>query len=166
MTFCAGLIMQGFVSQRWDTGITNSRMILDGLKITDLFDAIIDGTKVSRAKPDPEVFLAGARELGLPPAECVVFEDAAAEHFPYKEYENSAITAVVESLILHATAESYAQDGGSDGRSDLTAENFPSGIPHRTETQGRAGSGRSPMPRRRFQRRLPEFWKDRRTAGN
>ena len=67
--------MQGFVSQRWDTGITNSRMILDGLKITDLFDAIIDGTKVSRAKPDPEVFLAGARELGLPPAECVVFEE-------------------------------------------------------------------------------------------
>lgn len=71
--------MQGFASHRWGTGITNSRMILDGLKITDLFDAIIDGAKVSRAKPDPEVFLAGARELGLPPAECVVFEDAARE---------------------------------------------------------------------------------------
>ena len=39
---------------------------------------MVDGTKVSQAKPDPEVFLVGARELGLEPARCVVFEDAAA----------------------------------------------------------------------------------------
>lgn len=56
----------------------NSAMILNRLEITDLFDAIIDGTKVSRAKPDPEVFLKGAQELGLAPGECIVFEDAVA----------------------------------------------------------------------------------------
>ena len=56
----------------------NSMLILDRLGIAPLFDAIIDGTKVSKAKPDPEVFLAGARALGLKPAQCVVFEDAAA----------------------------------------------------------------------------------------
>ena len=56
----------------------NSRFILDKLGITDLFDVIIDGTKVSRAKPDPEVFLRGAQELHIPPYECVVFEDSAA----------------------------------------------------------------------------------------
>lgn len=56
----------------------NSMMILEHLGITDLFDAIIDGTKVSAAKPDPEVFVAGARELGLPNEECIVFEDAVA----------------------------------------------------------------------------------------
>ena len=56
----------------------NSMMILERLKIVDLFDAIVDGTKVSRAKPDPEVFLAGAKELGLLPEECIVFEDAVA----------------------------------------------------------------------------------------
>ena len=39
----------------------NSRKILDKLKIFDLFDAIIDGTKVKNAKPDPEVFL---KEIG------------------------------------------------------------------------------------------------------
>ncbi|HBH49401.1 MAG TPA: beta-phosphoglucomutase [Bacteroidales bacterium] len=56
----------------------NAKLILDGLNLTGYFDAIIDGTKVSKAKPDPEVFLKGADELGLQPEECVVFEDAQA----------------------------------------------------------------------------------------
>jgi beta-phosphoglucomutase len=33
---------------------------------------------VTASKPDPEVFLEGARRLGLPPEECVVFEDSEA----------------------------------------------------------------------------------------
>lgn len=56
----------------------NSMTILDKLNITHLFDAIIDGNKVSKAKPDPEVFLKGAEELGIEPQYCVVFEDAIA----------------------------------------------------------------------------------------
>lgn len=56
----------------------NAGLILDGLKLTHYFDAVIDGTKVSNAKPDPEVFLKGAESLGLKPEECIVFEDAQA----------------------------------------------------------------------------------------
>ncbi len=56
----------------------NAMLILNRLKISDLFDEIIDGTKVSKAKPDPEVFLAGAKALNVLPEYCVVFEDAAA----------------------------------------------------------------------------------------
>jgi beta-phosphoglucomutase len=56
----------------------NSMMILDKIGMTNLFDAIIDGNKVTKAKPDPEVFLKGADELDVPPADCVVFEDAIA----------------------------------------------------------------------------------------
>lgn len=56
----------------------NAMLILDLLKITYLFDAIIDGTKVSKAKPDPEVFTVAAQALGLNPEACVVFEDAVA----------------------------------------------------------------------------------------
>lgn len=56
----------------------NASMILDNLKIAGLFDAVIDGNKVSKAKPDPEVFLLGAKELNLAPSDCVVFEDAEA----------------------------------------------------------------------------------------
>lgn len=56
----------------------NATIILQNLGIIDLFDAIIDGNKVSKSKPDPEVFLLGAKELGVAPSACVVYEDAAA----------------------------------------------------------------------------------------
>lgn len=56
----------------------NALTILNGLKLTAYFDAIIDGNKVSKAKPDPEVFLLAAQELGISPDNCVVFEDAKA----------------------------------------------------------------------------------------
>lgn len=56
----------------------NSPVILQGLGITECFDAVIDGNRVSKAKPDPEVYLAGAAALGVCPEDCIVFEDAAA----------------------------------------------------------------------------------------
>jgi beta-phosphoglucomutase len=56
----------------------NSVTILEKTGIAHFFDVVIDGNKVSKPKPDPEVFLKGAEELGIPPANCVVFEDAIA----------------------------------------------------------------------------------------
>ena len=56
----------------------NAEMILEGLGITKYFDAIVDGTMVTKAKPDPEVFLLGAKLLGVSAEECVVFEDSTA----------------------------------------------------------------------------------------
>jgi beta-phosphoglucomutase len=56
----------------------NTPMILERIGLGSWFDAVIDGNKVSNAKPDPEVFLKGAEALGVKPSECVVFEDAAA----------------------------------------------------------------------------------------
>lgn len=56
----------------------NSRVILERIGLENAFDAIIDGTKVAKAKPDPEVFLKGAEALGLAYASCIVFEDAVA----------------------------------------------------------------------------------------
>lgn len=56
----------------------NAMTILNNTGLVPYFDAIIDGTKTASAKPDPEVFLLGARELGAQPQECVVFEDAEA----------------------------------------------------------------------------------------
>jgi beta-phosphoglucomutase len=56
----------------------NAMTILNQLELTDYFDAVVDGTHVSNAKPDPEVFLKGAELLGVSPLECIVFEDAEA----------------------------------------------------------------------------------------
>jgi beta-phosphoglucomutase len=56
----------------------NAPLILERLGIAPLFDAVIDGNRITAAKPNPEVFLSGAEALGLPPASCVVFEDALA----------------------------------------------------------------------------------------
>lgn len=56
----------------------NAPLILNQLKIKDYFDVIIDGNAVSKAKPDPEVFVKGALELGFKCSECVVFEDSLA----------------------------------------------------------------------------------------
>lgn len=56
----------------------NARTILDSIDMTRHFDTIVDGNRVKNSKPDPEVFLLGAQDLGIAPAGCVVFEDAAA----------------------------------------------------------------------------------------
>src|SRR6266498_1266422 len=46
--------------------------------LLDMFDANVNGHDVARGKPDPEIFLAAAAALGLPPADCMVVEDAPA----------------------------------------------------------------------------------------
>jgi beta-phosphoglucomutase len=56
----------------------NSPLILERTGLAAHFDAVIDGNSVTKAKPDPEVFLKGAEALGVQPNECVVFEDAVA----------------------------------------------------------------------------------------
>jgi beta-phosphoglucomutase len=56
----------------------NARPILEKVKLMDYFDVIVDGTHVAKAKPDPEVFLIAAKQLGVPPKDCIVFEDAVA----------------------------------------------------------------------------------------
>jgi len=56
----------------------NAGMILNRLELNRFFDVVIDGNKVSKAKPDPEVFLKAAEELKIKPKECLVFEDAQA----------------------------------------------------------------------------------------
>ena len=54
----------------------NAPFIISLLELDAYFVTIIDGNKVSDPKPHPEVFLNAAKELGLDPSECIVFEDA------------------------------------------------------------------------------------------
>ncbi len=54
----------------------NTPIILKQIGLSDTFDAVADGNQITHSKPNPEVFLLAAKLLGLPPAECVVVEDA------------------------------------------------------------------------------------------
>lgn len=54
----------------------NTKTILARVNLTDAFDAISDGTNITRSKPDPEVFLKAAGFLGLQSENCAVIEDA------------------------------------------------------------------------------------------
>jgi beta-phosphoglucomutase len=56
----------------------NTPMILERVGILKLFDAVADGNIISKAKPNPEVFLKAAEMAGIKPRKCVVFEDAVA----------------------------------------------------------------------------------------
>ncbi len=56
----------------------NTKFILGQIGLGDFFDAIADGTDITRSKPDPEVFLKSAEKIGVAPADCAVVEDARA----------------------------------------------------------------------------------------
>ncbi len=56
----------------------NAGPILEKVKLLTYFDAIVDGNSVTKAKPDPEVFMIAAKNLEVAPINCVVFEDALA----------------------------------------------------------------------------------------
>ena len=56
----------------------NAQPILEKVKLLHYFDTIVDGNSVKKAKPNPEVFLLAAKQLGVKSKDCVVFEDAVA----------------------------------------------------------------------------------------
>lgn len=50
--------------------------ILVRLGLREAFALIVDGSEVTRGKPDPEAYLVTARKLGVAPETCVVIEDS------------------------------------------------------------------------------------------
>jgi HAD superfamily hydrolase (TIGR01509 family) len=54
----------------------NITFALDRMGMSHEFKAVVAGEDVENGKPDPEVFLTAANELGADPERCVVFEDA------------------------------------------------------------------------------------------
>lgn len=75
--------------------------ILEGLGLAGAFTVQVTAGHVRRGKPDPEVYLTAAARLGVPPAACVVFEDAVVG----VEAARRAGMAVVGLTTAHADAE-------------------------------------------------------------
>lgn len=86
----------------------NANFILKLLQIDHLFDAVIDGNGVEFPKPHPEVFLNGAKALGLLPEQCLVFEDAASG---IKAAKDGGFTAIaVGNPNIADLADTYFND--------------------------------------------------------
>ena len=78
----------------------NALLILQRIGLVEQFDAIIDGNKVSQAKPDPEVFCRAAQELGVQARDCIVFEDAVAGVQAARN-AGMRVVGIGEASVLH-----------------------------------------------------------------
>ena len=89
----------------------NTRFILDKTDLTDQFEAISDGTMISKTKPDPEVFILAATLLDTDPSGCLVVEDADAGIQAAKA--GGMLAAAYGSAVSNADAD-YALGSISD----------------------------------------------------
>lgn len=78
----------------------NATAILQKVQLLEPFQAIVDGNHVTKAKPDPEVFLKAAEALHVAPKDCIVFEDAVAGIQAAKSAQMIAI-GIGEQEVLH-----------------------------------------------------------------
>lgn len=89
----------------------NAWTVLKSLEIDSMFDYIADASKITRTKPDPEVFIDCMTNLGLRPEECIGFEDAQAGVEAIKSAGMKAVgigvdvTSVAPDLPLKDTRE-------------------------------------------------------------
>lgn len=54
------------------------RLVLRKLGADGHFDTVVAGEDVERSKPEPDIFLAAAKRIGIEPGDCIVVEDAPA----------------------------------------------------------------------------------------
>ena len=57
---------------------TNVDFVLGNTRLHIYFDVVVDSSMIKRGKPDPEIYLMAAEEMGLAPEECIVVEDSVA----------------------------------------------------------------------------------------
>jgi HAD superfamily hydrolase (TIGR01509 family) len=72
---CRGLGMKAAVATSADQVKMRGNLAEIGMP-AEMFDVTVNGLEVVHKKPDPEIFLLAIQRLGLPPADCLVVEDA------------------------------------------------------------------------------------------
>lgn len=79
--YLLGAVTTAFISlmyARLNVDASIQQIVTAVILVENYFDAISDGTNITKSKPDPEVFLKAAEYLQLEPQECLVVEDAVA----------------------------------------------------------------------------------------
>jgi beta-glucosidase len=106
----------------------NAAFILQAIGLNQAFDAVVDGTHLTRSKPDPEVFLLAAERLGLDAEACLVVEDAEAG-------VAAAIAAKMAVLAVGPAARDPRANLGADDLSQVSIEDLLHATRHLDETQ-------------------------------
>ncbi len=88
----------------------NLEMILDHTGTRSRFAAVVAMEDTPRGKPDPDVFLQAAKRLGVPPARCLVLEDAPVG---VQAAKSAGMRAVGITFVGHHSADTL-RDAGAD----------------------------------------------------
>ncbi len=88
----------------------NTGFILEKTDLLNEFEAVSDGTMITKTKPDPEVFLLAAKLLNIAPSKCLVVEDA---------------DAGIEAGIAGGMKTAAYGEAAKSGRADYILEHFP-----------------------------------------
>ena len=98
---------------------TNVDFVLEKCGIGAFFEQIVSGDRVTHCKPDPEIYLTAAAELGLNPSECVVFEDARAGIEAARRAGAGRIVALTTTLPREVLSSETAADTIIDTYADI-----------------------------------------------
>jgi len=120
--------LENFLTELKDAGIkmaiassatvADIDFILDKIPIRQDFEAIIDGSRVSKGKPNPQIFLKAAQDLKARPEDCVVFEDSLAGI----KAANAAGMKVVGITTGHSAAQLQPSNLVIDDYTTLTVQ--------------------------------------------
>lgn len=88
----------------------NIDMIIEITQTASYFAAVVALEDTRRGKPDPEVFLLGAKKLGVPPERCIVLEDAPVG---VQAAKAGGMRAIGVTFVGHHSAEKL-HDAGAD----------------------------------------------------
>lgn len=98
----------------------NVDFVLGNCGIADYFSCIVSGDRVTRCKPDPEIYLLAAEGLHLPSAECLVFEDARVGITAARRAGAGRIVALATTLPRHTLATQTEADVVIDDFASIT----------------------------------------------
>ena len=95
----------------------NIDFMFEHIPVRKYFQAVINSSHIRTGKPDPEIFLKAAKELGIPANHCLVFEDSIV-----------GVTAA-HAAGMKVVALSTTQSGSELRNADLTITDFASLLP-------------------------------------
>jgi len=95
----------------------NIDFMFDHVPVRKYFQAVVNSSHIRMGKPDPEIFLKAAKELGIPATHCLVFEDSVV-----------GVTAA-HAAGMKVVALSTTQSGSELRNADLTVKDFASLLP-------------------------------------